>query len=113
MTFAALILAFAGWAGVCFSMSRHYRQLFDREPPVRRARLLRLSGWTLIGLSLLCAVDALGWRVGSVEWIGLVSVSGASFAFLLPYWPRHLMTPSRMARGSRPGGTGLLRRRSS
>lgn len=88
MTLAALALAYNSWLGLCLSMPRHYRQVWGRESSSARKLLLRVQGWLTMALSFLCAVRAIGWAVGPVEWIGLLSVSGLALVLLLPYAPR-------------------------
>ncbi|HEY0917528.1 MAG TPA: DUF3325 domain-containing protein [Solimonas sp.] len=88
MMVAALLLAYAGWMGLCLAMPRHQRPLLQRELDVGQSRGLRLAGWLMLGLSFAAAVAAQGWQLGSVAWVACLAVSGIGLVLALPYRPR-------------------------
>lgn len=84
----ALALCYAGMAGLCLSMARHYQQVWGGKPG-RLARLgLRCAGWLLLALALLPCAAAWGVAVGVVVWLGFLSAGALVLAWLLAYRPR-------------------------
>lgn len=94
----AFALAFAGMAASGFAMDRHHEQLTQRRetPPVQR-RLLRCLGSLLIAFALATCLIAWGGSVGTVVWLGFLSVSALSVALLMPYWPRAAATAAALS----------------
>ena len=50
------LMGFAGFAGLCLAMEKHFNDLLGRKPTGRQLRALKLAGWALLLLSLLFAV---------------------------------------------------------
>jgi hypothetical protein len=69
-------------------MSRHARELLQREPTPLQRHLLRAAGWLALTVSLFIAAAHAGWPIGTVEWLGMLTVSAVSFVLLLTYRPR-------------------------
>lgn len=88
MTVLALALAYAGFAGLCLAMRRHYQQVWGRQPSRRASSGLRLAGWLGLALSVAPSIVVWGTAIGIVAWFGMLTVAGLVFAFLLPYTPR-------------------------
>lgn len=88
---AAALFGFAGFAGLCLAMDRHYQDLLGRKPTPQRLRVLRLGGWALLLLALCSAVAAAGWAMGIVQWLAMLMVGLALWIFALPYQPRLLL----------------------
>ncbi|AVX87666.1 DUF3325 domain-containing protein [Pseudomonas sp. VE 196-7] len=84
----ALLLCYAGFSALCLSMPRHHDELLGNKPSARRARVLKLAGWLLLGLSLWAAVGANGWSFGLVDWFAVLMLSALALVLLLPYRPR-------------------------
>lgn len=84
----AILLSYAGFTALCLSLDRHYSEMFGRKPGERRRRVLRLTGWLLLGLSLPAAIMPSGWSFGLVEWTAGLMVSASLLVWLLPYRPR-------------------------
>jgi len=84
----ALLLCYAGFSALCLSMPRHHDELLGNKPSARRARVLKLAGWLLLGLSLWAAVAAHGWSFGLVDWFAVLMLSALALVLLLPYRPR-------------------------
>ncbi|MFJ3008459.1 DUF3325 domain-containing protein [Pseudomonas fluorescens] len=84
----ALLLCYTGFSALCLSMPRHHDELLGNKPSVRRARVLKLAGWLLLGLSLWAAVVAHGWSFGLVDWFAVLMLSALALVLLLPYRPR-------------------------
>jgi hypothetical protein len=88
MTLLALALAYSGFCSLCLAMDRHHADLFGTRPSAGRARLLYWGGWTLLALALWLSIAAHGVAVGSVLWVGLLSVAAVTLVLLLTYRPR-------------------------
>lgn len=83
------LLCYAGFAGLCLGMERHYRDLVGRPPQARVSLGLRLAGSLLLaaGLWLAVVVDG-GWSMGLVHWFAALMGSAMLLVFLMPYRPR-------------------------
>ena len=88
MTMLGFSLAYAGFTGICLSMSRHHRQIWGRDASRKRRAGFRVAGWLCLALSLLPCLVAWGEAAGTVAWFGVLSAAGFVLAFLLPYAPR-------------------------
>ena len=77
-----------GGAALCLSMSRHGRELLQREPTPLERHLLRAAGWIALIVSSLMAAARAGWPIGTVEGFGMLTASAVSFVLLLTYYPR-------------------------
>lgn len=90
MDFLAFALAFAGFASIAMGMERHSRQVFGHVPETAPRRLLMLAGWALLALSLVPALAVRGPSIGSVLWLGWLTVAGFIVGLMLSYRPRPL-----------------------
>lgn len=84
----ALLLCYVGFTALCLSMPRHHDELLGRKPSSRRARNLKLAGWSLLCLSLWVAVAAKGWGFGLVDWFAVLMFSALLLVLLMPYRPK-------------------------
>lgn len=96
---AAALLCYTAFTALCLSMERHHSDLLGHKPSLARRRLLKLSGWGLLALSLWAALRDIDWGMGLVHWVAVLMGSAVLLVWLLPYRPR-------LALGL--GGTGLL-----
>jgi hypothetical protein len=69
----ALVLASAGAAALALSQDRHHRQVLGRA--TQRPRSWRCTGILAWAASWLVCGWAYGWAVGTVHWLGVVSVA--------------------------------------
>ena len=88
MSLFPFALTYTGWAALCLSMSRHARELLQREPTTLQRHLLRAAGWIALTVSLWMAAAQAGWPIGTVEWFGMLTASAVTFVLLLTYYPR-------------------------
>ncbi len=88
MVIGALLCAYAGMAGLCQGLERHYKQVWGRACPPMLRLLLRWGGWAGLLASLLLCAQAWGWAMGPVAWFGVISLAAVLLVMLLPYWPR-------------------------
>ncbi|MGH9161661.1 MAG: DUF3325 domain-containing protein [Vicinamibacteraceae bacterium] len=84
----AASLAYAGVTGLCLSMPRHHLQVWRRHPTGAVRVILRVAGWLCLIGALVASAAAWGWPIGSVAWVGFLSVSALALVFLLAYVPR-------------------------
>lgn len=85
---ACFALSYAGLSGVCLAMSRHHEHVWRQPGSVLRCRILRVSGWLLLSLSLVCCVISQSIAIGLVVWFGMLSVAALAVTLLLTYAPR-------------------------
>lgn len=88
MSLFPFALTYTGWAALSLAMSRHAREVLQREPSPLQRHLLRAAGWTALTMSLFFAAARAGWAIGTVEWFGMLTAGAASFVLLLTYHPR-------------------------
>ena len=67
--------ALLGFLGLALAMDRHQRQLLGRELDATRTSWLRAGGWAALALSYLVAVLGRGAIMGSVEWVGHLTLA--------------------------------------
>jgi hypothetical protein len=88
MSLFPFALTYTGWAALCFAMSRHGREVLQRELSPLQRHLLRAAGWLALASSLFMVAARGGWPIGTVEWLGMLTASAVSFVLLLSYYPR-------------------------
>ena len=88
MSLFPFALTYTGWVALSLAMSRHAREILQREPSPLQRHLLRAAGWFALTVSLLLAAAHTGWPIGTVEWFGMPPASAVSFVLLLSYYPR-------------------------
>jgi len=91
MMLGVALIAFAGFAGLCLAMDKHFQQVLERKPGAGQLRALRIGGWLLLLLSLVLAVHGRGWAHGLVEWFAVMMAGVTLWVFGLPYQPRLLL----------------------
>lgn len=83
------LLALSGMLSLCFGLERHYKQTWQYVPTVLVRHTLRTLGWLALTASFAVCVMLWGWAMGPVGWLGLVSVLGLAWVFVLPYAGRY------------------------
>lgn len=83
--FSILTSGYAAMAALGLSMDKHFEKVFGKEPHAVYQRLLYLTGWLYLLLSLWLCIQ--GWQVavGVVVWIGTLTLLQGSFSLLLAY----------------------------
>jgi hypothetical protein len=94
---ASLALAHAGFVALCLGMDRHHRQVLGARPSPSRARALRAGGWLVLAASYAASVAEAGPSVGTVAWIGALTLGAGVIVLLLPYAPRALRLSAGLA----------------
>ncbi len=85
---AALLFAYAGFAGICASMAKHQPDLLGRKLEPTRQTQIRWAGIAGLAAAYGCAVVASGWKFGSVQWVGAIVAAALAVTLLIPYRPR-------------------------
>ena len=95
MEAAAFLFATAGFGALALSMQKHHRALFGAQPSQWRVLAFRSIGWLLLGLSFTaCILDA-RWVMGTLLWLGLITVAALATALTLTDVPRFISRPPR------------------
>jgi hypothetical protein len=104
---ASLTLSFSGFGALSMTLDRHYAQIHGRgaEPPAALLPYLHGLGWLALGLALAARVSADGWPLGTVYWVGTLTLSGIALVLLLSYAPR---AAPRLAPWAAAVGVGSL-----
>lgn len=85
------MIGYAGFAGLCLAMEKHFCDLLGRKPAPGQLLRLRTGGWSLLALSLVLSVYWRGWAHGLVEWVAVLMAGATLWVFALPYQPRVLL----------------------
>jgi len=85
MSLIAALFALIGFACLALGMERHQGALLKRRLPPRERRGAAMIGWAMLALSYAAAAIAWGPAVGSVLWVGLLSL-GAMMVLLTLSW---------------------------
>jgi hypothetical protein len=72
----------------------HHRTIFGRVPEPVRVRRFRIAGSVLLLAALIAVSAALGWKVGLMAWIAMLSVSAFAVTQFLTYAPRFTLAPA-------------------
>lgn len=86
---AGAALCHAGLMALCLAMHRHHEQLTgQRTAPSARRWQLRATGAGLLTTALVVCVQGWGGSVGTLLWLGLLSVGALWVASGMAYAPR-------------------------
>lgn len=89
--FGIALIAFAGFAALCLAMPKHFEALLGRTPRPGQLRMLQVTGWLMLLMSLAVGVQSRGWAHGLVEWTAVAMAGVTLWAFGLAYLPRLLV----------------------
>ena len=90
LDFLAFALAFAAFSAIALGTERHSKQVFGRHPTPAARHTLTAAGWILLLASLPPALAARGPSIGSLAWLGYLSVASIGIGLMLSYRPRPL-----------------------
>ncbi len=86
LNIAVLVTSLLGFTGLALAMPKHSKAIFRQPLPATRRKLLRLAGWLLLTVALALAVYRWQFDIGTVTWLGWLSVAGLILVFVLPRW---------------------------
>lgn len=90
LDFLAFALAFAAFSAIALGTERHSKQVFGRQAASTVRHTLTTAGWMLLLASLLPALAARGPSIGSLAWLGYLSIASVAIGLMLSYRPRPL-----------------------
>jgi hypothetical protein len=101
MTHAWLLAtSVAGFAALALATERQQEELLGRVLTAARSRLLRATGWLLLGAALLVAVRGWGWGFTLVAYCGHLSLAaGVVYATALAMARRRVTRAGSGRRG--------------
>ncbi|MGJ3257141.1 MAG: DUF3325 domain-containing protein [Alcanivorax sp.] len=100
---ALLLITLAGFVALCLAMPRHSKHLLRRTLSPQAARLTKMAGWGLLVVALALAIAQWRFSIGSVIWLGWLSLAGLALVFALPRWPWQPVKPQRPTRKKAQG----------
>lgn len=93
MTFLALCLAYGGLCCLCLSMPKHYQSLMGSAPAAWETTVFKAVGWIGQVLALGACWLSRGAAIGTVLYVGMLTLGGIALILMLPYrpkWPLYL-----------------------
>jgi uncharacterized protein DUF3325 len=99
---AVLTFALLGFIALAVAMPRHGKHLLQRALPPMAARMVRITGWLLLAIALAIGISQWRFSIGTVTWLGWLSLAGVALVFYLPLWPWQPVKRQRPARKPRP-----------
>lgn len=84
----ATLLCYVGFTALCLSMTKHYGELLHARLSASRSLLLKVAGWSCLGLSLWSALASAAWGMGLVQWFAALMACALLLVFLIPFRPR-------------------------
>lgn len=95
LNLALFLCTLTGFVALALAMPKHSKHLLRRSLPTGSARIARVSGWILLGGALALAIFQWRFSIGSVTWLGWLSIAGIALVFALPRWPWQPAEPQR------------------
>jgi len=80
VVFVASIL---GFTGLALAMPKHSKAVFQQPLSDTCRQLLRLAGWLLLAVALALGIARWRFDIGTVTWLGWLSVAGLALVFVL------------------------------
>ncbi|MGE8368219.1 DUF3325 domain-containing protein [Cupriavidus sp.] len=106
--FTALALTYSGFTALSQTLDRHYADRHGRGSSPCASERLRLHGlgWAALALALAACVRHEGWPMGTVSWLGTLTLGALLLVLLLSYAPA-IAVRAALWTGAL-GGCGLL-----
>ena len=95
LNLAVFIISLAGFICLALASDRQGEFLLHRTPSEKERRIFRLLGWPLLAVALALCWQGWGWSMGTVAWLGWLTMAGAGLTFYLPWWPWQEKKPVR------------------
>lgn len=95
LNLAVFIISLAGFICLALASDRQGEFLLHRTPSEKERRIFRLFGWPLLAVALALCWQGWGWSMGTVAWLGWLTMAGAGLTFYLPWWPWQEKKPVR------------------
>lgn len=101
---AVLVLSLAGFMGLALAMPRHGKQVWNAALSDSRRRLLRTGGWLLLAIALALGIAQWRFDVGTVTWLGWLTLAGIGLVLWLSQPRRADASASKVQRRQRDKG---------
>ncbi|MFC3865967.1 DUF3325 domain-containing protein [Alcaligenes aquatilis] len=95
LNLAVFISSLAGFICLALASDRQGEFLLHRAPRKQKRRIFRLIGWPFLAVAWLLCWQGWGWSIGTVAWLGWLTMAGAGLTFYLPWWPWQEKKPVR------------------
>ncbi|MCX5567400.1 DUF3325 domain-containing protein [Alcaligenes phenolicus] len=95
LNLAVFIISLAGFICLALASDRQGEFLLHRTPSEKERLIFRLLGWPLLAMALALCWQGWGWSMGTVAWLGWLTMAGAGLTFYLPWWPWQEKKPVR------------------
>ena len=95
LNLAVFIISLAGFICLALASDRQGEFLLHRTPSEKERLIFRLLGWPLLAVALALCWQGWGWSMGTVAWLGWLTMAGAGLTFYLPWWPWQEKKPVR------------------
>ncbi|MCR6651378.1 MAG: DUF3325 domain-containing protein [Cellvibrionaceae bacterium] len=86
MHITVFLSGLAGFVALTLTMPKHCSHILRRNLSEPHSRLLRIGGWLLLGVSLALGIHQWRFGIGSVTWLGWLTIAGVALVFYLPNW---------------------------
>ncbi|AYN20480.1 DUF3325 domain-containing protein [Alcaligenes aquatilis] len=96
LNLAVFISSLAGFICLALASDRQGEFLLHRAPRKQKRRIFRLIGWPFLAVAWLLCWQGWGWSIGTVAWLGWLTMAGAGLTFYLPWWPWQEKKPARV-----------------
>ena len=84
-------LVFSSLVILSFSMSKHYRDIFNKPLSKQSALFIKRAGWFFMTLSIVLAIYYLDFGVGLATFFSVLAVVGFIHVWLLSYAKQYLL----------------------
>lgn len=85
--FFVFVLGLTGFIALALAMPKHSQHVLRLTLSDSSRRLLRIFGWVLLAFALGLGIAQWHFDVGTVTWLGWLSIAGIALVFYLPNWP--------------------------
>lgn len=79
-------LSSLGFISLASTMSKHQKQMFGQELETSKNHFAQISGWILLGISLVLSISSNTLSNGISYWIGILTLSALGVGLMLSYY---------------------------
>lgn len=103
-----LVVSLLGFIGLAAASERHSELMLPQNLTLGQRKVARIGGWSLLAIALALCFSDWGSGVGSVAWLGGLTIVGAALAFYLPNWPWQPVKAAKPARKAKAAPTATM-----
>ncbi len=96
--FLIYFLCLLGFLHICFSMSRHQKQVFQKVLQEKYNIWYLITGYSILVIALVLSIYQWGKSIGICYWIGILSFAALLILWSLSYYPIHLKLVNQFSR---------------